>query len=76
MGVPDTNRIFEFNRSNTALPDEVKTWAGIKDDTGCFRNDFIVDHRNTTYSGLAEMNDAGCRFSTIADIIAQYPEKI
>lgn len=76
LEVRRSNRIFEFDGSNTVLPDAVQAWAGMYDDAGCFRGDFRLETRNKFYSGLAEMNDDGCRFSTIADTIEKYVAKI
>lgn len=78
LGVSSGNRIFEFDGANTVLPDAVQAWAGMYDDAGCFRGDFRIESRNKLYrySGLAEMNDDGCRFSTIADTIEKYVDKI
>lgn len=76
LDLPKTNRVFEFNGESTALPDVVRAWAGIADDAGCFRGDFLLERGDKLYNSLAEMNDSGCRFSTIADVIEKYPEKI
>lgn len=76
MDLPKTNRVFEFAGDATVLPPPVLRWAGVEDDTGSFRRDFKLEYRDKVYTGLAELNDAGCRFSAIADIVEQYPEKI
>lgn len=76
MDLPKTNRVFEFGGDATVLPPPVLRWAGMEDDAGCFRSDFMLEHRDRTYAGLAELNDAGCRFSTIADIIEEHVSRI
>lgn len=76
LSAPRGNRIFEFDGLNTVLPDAVQTWAGMYDDSGCFRGDFKLENRDKIYGSLAEMNDTGCRFSTIADTIEKYVAKI
>lgn len=77
LRVSSGNRIFEFDGANTVLlPDAVQAWAGMYDNAGCFRGDFRLETRNKFYSALAEMNDDGCRFSTIADTIEKYVAKI
>lgn len=76
MDLPKTNRVFEFAGDATVLPPSVLRWAGLEDDTGCFRRDFSLEYRDKNYVSLAELNDAGCRFSAIADIIEEYVSRI
>lgn len=70
---PATSRIYEFDKGDVlTLPTKVKRWAGLYDDAGMFRLDFQIEHRDHTYNGLAEMNDSGCKFSTIANVIEEH----
>lgn len=80
-GLPKSNRVFEFAgrdaiRCDAVLPNCVVSWAGMSDDTGNFRRGFILELGEKMFSSLAEMNDHGCRFSTIADTIEKYVDKI
>lgn len=54
-----------FYKSSDYLPDEVAQWAGVED---C--DPHIRDPRKTGIAGtLAELNDSGANFATIADVI-------
>jgi hypothetical protein len=75
--LPKTSRVYEFDKyAITVLPQKVRRWAGMADDAGLFRREFQIDHRGKAYSSLAEMNDDGCNFSTIAKVIAEHPARI
>jgi hypothetical protein len=67
--LPATSRVFEFGTVAITLPAKVMRWAGLDDDCGTFRDRFLKDRRGYTYCSLAEMNDDGCQFSTIANAI-------
>lgn len=69
---PATSRICEFDLMALTLPAKVRRWAGMICDAGSFRGDFMLAHRNSNYVSLSEMNDAGCKFSTIADVIEEH----
>lgn len=75
-GFPRTSRIFEFGNSNVTLPPQVQRWAGIKDDCGQFRGNFMLEHGQQCLHSLAELNDNGARFSTIANIIEEHVARI
>jgi hypothetical protein len=51
-----------FGGKKEDLPKEVKDWAGMNDNLGRF---YLSDH----YEYLADLNDCGRKFKTIADII-------
>lgn len=75
-GLPRTSRVFEFADSNVSLPARVQRWAGIKDDVGSFRGNFTMEHGQQCLHSLAELNDNGARFSTIANIIEEHVARI
>lgn len=80
-GLPKTNRVFEFAgrdaiRCDSVLPNCVVSWAGMHNAAGGCRREFILKRGEKTFENLAEMNDGGCRFSTIADTIEKYVDKI
>jgi hypothetical protein len=50
------------------LPQRVQRWAGLKDMSGDMRGD-LVPCAGNSYPSLAGLNDAGCSFARIADII-------
>ena len=74
--VPADNLVYEFEDCTVALPLKVMRWAGLHDDAGYFRKGFSVMGRDNSFESLSGMNDSGCRFSTIADVIEQYPEEL
>ena len=58
-----------FGGKKDNLPKEVKDWAGIKNSLGKF---YVEDFGNNLCLGensLADLNDTGRKFKTIADII-------
>lgn len=65
--------VVEFDGNCGLLPDAVAEWAGIEDNRGEFK-DFYAAH--TKYSGLADMNDEGVKFKTIANTIEQQWENL
>jgi hypothetical protein len=58
-----------FNGSDCSLPIEVRRWADIKDGLGLF-------NAETETECLADLNDRGKKFKTIADIIEKNIENI
>jgi hypothetical protein len=60
-----------FNKQEQGLPSVVKKWAGMKDSLGYFVN------TNREFSEcLADMNDIGVKFKTIANTIEKNIENI
>jgi len=59
-----------FNKNDQSLPNIVKKWAGMKDSLGNF-----IDSNNMCRC-LADMNDIGRKFNTIANIIEKNVENI
>lgn len=74
--IPRTNRLFEFGDAVQTLPARVQRWAGIKDDVGTFRGNFTLYHGQQCLNSLAELNDNGARFSTIANVIEEHTARI
>lgn len=69
--------VFTFDGFDTLLPIEVRRWAGIKNDMGTFtytEKDTYGTFKIT--ESLADLNDTGKKFSTIADIIEKNIENI
>jgi hypothetical protein len=63
-------RPVSFNKQQQGLPSVVKKWAGMKDSLGYF----IAD---TEFSEcLAELNDMGTKFKTIANTIEKNVENL
>jgi hypothetical protein len=75
-GIPNTSRVFEFADTSIVLPTKVTRWAGLDDDCGAFRGEFLTTHRGYIYRSLSEMNDEGCHFSTIANAIEKNVENL
>jgi hypothetical protein len=68
--IPKTNTLFAFSSELAALPEKVRSWAGLKSDEGGFRNEdteFVL--KGEICRNLAKLNDAGAKFEKIADII-------
>jgi len=66
-----------FNNQSGSLPSVVKKWAGIKDSTGEFI--YKVKDKYGEYKdnkNLSILNDTGCKFTTIANIIEKNVENI
>ncbi len=60
-----------FNKNDQGLPAVVKKWAGMKDSLGYFVN------TNREFSQcLADMNDIGRKFTTIANTIEKNVENL
>jgi hypothetical protein len=59
-----------FNNQDAGLPAPVKKWAGIKNSLGEFRDS------NNNLNCLADLNDTGKRFKTIANIINENMENL
>ena len=74
--IPAASRVFEFADQGVVLPAKVTRWAGLDEDCGMFRGEFSTKHDGYIYCGLAEMNDKGCQFSTIADVIEKNAEHL
>jgi len=68
--VPKDCKLYRFHDSTATLPKRVMRWAGMQSDEG-----FVpFDNYDYGYEGsktLAELNDNGCPFKEIADIIAK-----
>jgi hypothetical protein len=63
----------KFANKNGSLPAVVRKWAGIKNELGTFSyTERIFKHTKC----LADLNDTGKKFSTIADIIEKNMENI
>ena len=60
----------EFNRSRDYLPKKVTEWAGIENNLGCFV------YKNHKDGCLADLNDDGTRFKSIANIIEKNWENL
>ena len=60
-----------FGGKKEDLPKEAMDWAGIKDSVGKFPWGVTQD---TNFYNLADLNDLGRKFKTIADIIQKYWE--
>jgi hypothetical protein len=61
-----------FNNSKEILPKEVMKWSGIHNNMGAFTLDKpVYDQYN-----LADLNDTGRKFKTIADIIEKNYEQL
>ena len=60
-----------FNKNDKGLPVVVKKWAGIKDGLGYF-----IDSDDGIGQCLADMNDIGRKFKTIANTIEKNVENI
>lgn len=67
--------IHKFNRMDELLPKVVQNWAGLGSSRGDFES---IANSPTThfYNGLADMNDFGSDFKTIANIIENNPDNI
>lgn len=65
------NTVFGFKDSYTHLPPSVRRWAGLQDDVGQFRDDTEIPagREKVRCMSLADLNDHGCGFARIADII-------
>lgn len=66
-----------FGNKDGSLPTVVRKWAGIKNDMGTFsytEKDAYGTFKSTDC--LADLNDAGKKFSTIADIIENNVENL
>jgi hypothetical protein len=62
-----------FDLVDGRLPEVVKKWAGIKDETGQFA---VAPYGRYDIECLANLNDTGKKFSTIADIIEKNVENL
>lgn len=64
-----SENIFEYGKKKdtTLLPYKVQKWAGLRTDGGNFCTSKFTDN-------LAELNDEGKRFTTIATFIESRPE--
>lgn len=67
-----------FGGKKEDLPKEVKDWAGMKNHLGKFRspNNYGDTYMFNQESCLADLNDIGKKFKTIADIIEQNYENL
>lgn len=65
------NTVFVFKDSYTCLPLSVRRWAGLQDEVGQFRDDTEIPAgwEKVRCTSLADLNDHGCSFARIADII-------
>ena len=67
----------KFGNKDGSLPNIVRKWAGIKNEMGTFS--YIAKDAYGTFKtteSLADLNDSGKKFSTIASIIEKNVEKI
>lgn len=67
----------KFNTYKDVLPKEVRDWAGIKNNIGKFkmkRADYAGEY--VEEESLADLNDTGRKFKTIANIIEKHYEKL
>lgn len=64
-----------FGGNKEGLPKEVKDWAGMKNSLGKFEAD-KVDEYGDREECLADLNDLGQKFNTIADIIEKNWESL
>lgn len=64
-----------FGGKKEDLPKEVKDWAGMKNSLGKFQTN-EVDEYGDREECLADLNDMGQKFKTIADIIEKNYESI
>lgn len=62
--------LVEFNKSRDYLPNKVTKWAGMENKLGCF---VYKNHKNGC---LADLNDDGTKFKTIANIIEKNWENL
>jgi hypothetical protein len=60
-----------FNKNDQGLPSLVKKWAGMKDSLGYF-----IDSNDKMGQCLADMNDIGRKFKTIANTIEKNVENL
>ena len=65
-----THGVVEFNRSRDYLPKKVVDWAGIENNLGSFT------YKNHKDGCLADLNDDGAKFKTIANIIEKNWENL
>jgi hypothetical protein len=68
-----------FANKDDSLPAVVRKWAGIKSEMGTFdyhEKDAYGIFKRTRTKCLADLNDTGKKFSTIADIIEKNVENI
>jgi len=64
-------RVISFNKQEQGLPVVVKKWAEMKDSLGYF-----IDSNDKMVQCLADMNDIGRKFKTIANIIEKNVENL
>lgn len=77
--LPDSTVIAAFDSDAVTLPERVRTWAGISEADGTFRDDTLVFYTGkdkTPCKGLAALNDNGWSFKRIADVIVKHVSKI
>ena len=71
------NGIHRLDKESEHLPSKVQKWAGLSGRVGQFKD---YDHNKilnpNVYSSLADMNDMGCKFKTIANTIEKRWENI
>lgn len=67
-GSPNTT-VFEYDSYPKTLPDKVKNWAGIDENTGQFLRGDGYEVKNQKLFHLADMNDQGASFKEIANFI-------
>lgn len=67
-----------FGGSREDLPKEVMKWSGVKNNLGKFRspNNYGDTYMFNQESCLADLNDIGKKFKTIADIIEENYEQL
>lgn len=72
----DKNNKLAFDGNTEYLPNSVRNWLGLTNYTGEFYNTEILDSLTgkKIVSSLAGLNDQGCSFSAIADVIESQPE--
>ncbi len=61
-------QVYSYNKKAESLPKAVRTWAGITDSLGDFKN------ANGDPESLASLNDGGTSFKNIANIIEKKPK--
>jgi hypothetical protein len=69
----------KFANKDGSLPAVVRKWAGIKNEMGTFdyfEKDAYGTFKRTHTKCLADLNDTGTKFSTIADIIEKNVENL
>lgn len=67
-------RVFHFGDEATHLPDQVMRWAGISTSGGELNGEEMVG--TEPYYDLVAMNDQGCTFKRLADVIEKHVKEL